>query len=370
MTSLIFYLTQGPRIFLTSWKNRFFPKKFKGDAKEICKTIVKNCWNGRFFQTSATNFPQFWARDFGWCTKSLIELKYTKEIHKTLRYALNLFRQKGEITTTITPQNTPFDFPTFAVDSLPWLIHSIVVSNFDYKPYKDFLNKEIKQFKKKVIDEKTNLVTTQEHFSSMKDFSIRLSSCYDNCMVAMLSLDLHKTTLSNPFAKKNQAQTKAYYSDLIYSHFWQGEYFYDDLEKKEYIAGDAQVFPLILGLIEDEKEIKTMIQKVHDNNLTSPLPLRYTKNRNDAKFILQELFFFYNYEGDTSWTHMGPLWIKAIEKYNPELAKEYTNNYTKHIEKEKAFCEVVTTTGKPFSTPFYYCDRTMLWAANYLTLLK
>ncbi len=368
MTSLIFYLTQGPRVFLTSWKNRLFPKKFEGDAKEICQAIVKTCWKGRYFQTSSTNFPQFWARDFGWCIKSLIELGYTKKVHKTLRYALNLYRKYGKVTTTITPQNTPFDFPEFGVDSLPWLIHSIVASSFNYKPYKEFLNREIRKFKEHVVDEKTGLVKPDEHFSSMKDFSLRKSSCYDNCMVAMLAVDLHKTTLHNPFAKKNATQTHSFYADLIYKHFWSGEYFYDDIEMKKYVAGDAQVFPLILGFIEDEKEIQSMIKAVKENNLTNPLPLRYTKERHMAEFIPQEWIFFRNYEGDTSWTHMGPLWIKAIKKYDPKLSEKYKEAYTKHIEKEKAFCEVVRTDGKPFRTPFYYSDRTMLWACNYLTL--
>ena len=57
--------------------------------------------------------------------------------------------------------------------------------------------------------------------------------------------------------------------------------------------------------------------------------------------------------------------IKASDE---ELAEEYKQKYKANIEKHKNFLEVFDAKGKPFSTPFYYCDRGMLWAANYLTL--
>ena len=93
MASVIDYLTQGSRIFLTSLKNRFFRKKYKGTAEQICRQIVKDCYNGRYFQTSTQNFRQFWTRDFGWCTASLLKLGYQKEVAQTIRYALNRFKK-------------------------------------------------------------------------------------------------------------------------------------------------------------------------------------------------------------------------------------------------------------------------------------
>ena len=138
MISFSTYLGEGARIFLNSWKSRLFPKEYPGDAESICREIVKECWNGKFFQTSTTNFKQFWSRDFGWCTASLLKLNYESQVHQTLKYALNRFQQYNKITTTITPQGKLYDFPTFAVDSLPWLIHSIKISNFPYYDYKIF----------------------------------------------------------------------------------------------------------------------------------------------------------------------------------------------------------------------------------------
>jgi hypothetical protein len=360
MVSILNYLTQGSRIFLSSWKRRIYSKKYEGDADDICRNVVENCWNGRFFQTSTGNFNQFWTRDFGWCTNSLIKLGYEKEVQQTLRYAINRFKQTNQITTTLTPNGKPFDFPTNSVDSLPWLIHSIKLSKVSYHSHKAFLNKEIRKFFSLVIDQQSGLVKPDEHFSSMKDFSIRKSSCYDNCMVGMLANDLEKMKLDNPFKKYN-------YSELIKRHFWSGEYFYDDLSQQKYVAGDANIFPFLCGLIKDEKMLKSVIKQIESALLDQHFPLKYTHSRDKVNFIWQEIFLR-NYESDSIWMHMGPLYINLVKQVDKHKANEYKEMYKELIAKHGNFLEVFNANGKPFSTPFYYCDSGMLWAANYLTL--
>jgi hypothetical protein len=52
-------------------------------------------------------------------------------------------------------------------------------------------------------------------------------------------------------------------------------------------------------------------------------------------------------------------------------ADDYKKKYTELIEKSLSYPEVLSVKGEevvPFRTPFYSCDRGMLWAANYLTL--
>jgi hypothetical protein len=363
MTSPIFYLTQGSRIFLTSLTSRLFPKKYSGNAKEICQQVIEDCWNRRFFQTSTANFPQFWTRDFGWCCRSLVQLGYKTKVHRTLRYALNRFKKYKKITTTIAPGGKPFDFTCPAVDSLPYLIHSIKISNFPYYSYKKFLNWQIRKFFEEVIDPLTGLVKPEKHFSSMKDFVLRKSSCYDNTLVALLAKDLKQMKLINPFKKYN-------YPKLIKQHFWSGKFFFDDLAKKDYVAGDAQVFPFALGIIQDKEMLESVIRAVQEAGLDQPLPLKYTDKKAKIKFIWQEIFMK-DYELDSIWTHMGPLYIKLVKRVNPELAKKYKKQYTQMIERYKNYLEVFSSNKnkvKPFRTPFYFCDRGMLWAANYLTL--
>ncbi|MEK6969219.1 MAG: hypothetical protein AABW48_02210 [Nanoarchaeota archaeon] len=360
MASLIDYVTQGSRIFCTSWKNRLAPKRYEGTANEICQQIIKDCWNGRYLQTSTGNFSQFWTRDFGWCTSSLISLKQEKEVQQTLRYALNRFKQYNKITTTITPGGKPFDFPRPAVDSLPWFIHSIKVSKFPYYSFKPLLNKEINKFFKKFINEHTGLVKPGLPVSSIKDFSIRKSSCYDNCMVALLAKDLKSLKLYNPLQDFD-------YPSLIKRHFWNGRFFFDDLTKKDYVAGDANLFPFLLGIINDKEMLKSALEQIHVAGLDEPFPLKYTVSREHVHFITEEVALR-NYESSAIWMHMGPLYVKLLQQLDKERAKEYENRYTGLIEKHKNFLEVFDAQGKPFSTPFYYCDSGMLWAANYLTL--
>ncbi|MBS3165707.1 hypothetical protein J4444_01165 [Candidatus Woesearchaeota archaeon] len=354
------YITEAPRIFFSSLKHRISPKKYSGTADEICQQIVKDCWNGKYFQTSTSNFAQFWSRDFGWCTKSLLELGYKEEVHKTLRYALNRFKQSGKITTTITPMGKPFNFPCSAVDSLPWFIHSILISKFPYYDHRNFLNKEVQKFFDQFINPQTGLVNPELHVSSMKDYAIRKSSCYDNTMVALLARDLKILKLHNPFEHFN-------YPDILKRHFWNGRYFYDDLSKQDYVAGDANLFPFALGIINDTEMLQSAMNEIQNAGLDTPFPLKYTRSRQNVNFIWQEIFSR-NYESNAIWMHMGPLYVKLLGQVDKEKTQQLISKYTEIIEHYKGFLEVFDKEGYPFKTPFYHSDRAMLWAANYLTL--
>ncbi len=360
MTSPLIYFAEGSRIFLSSWKQRILPKKYEGNASEICKQIVKDCWNGRFFQTSTGNFSQFWTRDFGWCVQGLLQSGYHKEVQQTLRYALNRFKSAQKITTTITPGGKPFDFPLPAVDSLPWFLHSIRLAKFPIYDLKGFLNWQVEKFFHSFIDEQTGLVKPELHVSSMKDLAVRKSSCYDNCMVGMLAEDLTALKLKNPFEKYD-------YASLTHRHFWNGEFFYDDLRKKNYLAGDAQLFPFLTGLCTNKEMLSKIIRKVSQEGLDDPFPLKYTATRKEVRFVFQE-FFAYNYESDSIWTHMGPLWIALVKGVDAKKAEEYKEGYRQWIEQHGNYLEVFTAAAKPYGTPFYRCDSGMLWAVNYLRL--
>lgn len=367
MVSPLTYATEGSRIFFSSLKQRIKPKQYYGDAEEICQQIVKDCWKGHFFQSSQRNFRQFWTRDFGICTQSLLQLGYQNEVHQTLRYALNRFQQYNKITTTITPGGKAYDFPTFAVDSLPWLIHSIKTSKFPVYTYKDFLNKEIKKFHTRVIHPSSGLVYPHLHFSSMKDLSIRKSSCYDNCMVAMLAMDLQELKQLDNFLHPSNTP-HLFYSELLKKNFWNGRYFYDDASHKEYIAGDANIFPFLLGIVKDRDKMQSALAEILKAGLDKPLPLKYTASRDAVNFVWQEHFALKDYESNALWTNIGLLFVKWLQSVNPELAQQYKQQYTEMIEKYNGMVEVFTADGKPYKSWFYCADTSMLWASIYLTV--
>lgn len=362
MTSTIFYLIEGMRILKNSIKlkkNGFY--RYGGNADEICRQVIKGCWNGRFFQTSTTNFPQFWTRDFGWCTEALLSLGHREEVKLALSYALDIFSKNGKATTTITPSGRPFDFPDFAVDSLPWLTNSLVLLNDKnlISRYRLFLDKEAKRHYKLSINKKSGLVKTK-NFSSIKDFAKRASSCYDNCMVALLSSNLTKLGVPNPFSNHDHKK-------IIIDNFWNGKYFYDDLNKKKYVASDANIFPFITGLINDSNILDSALSSIMGSGLDRPIPLRYTQKNVPVKFIWQE-YFMKGYELDASWTHMGPLFIQLVKRIDRKEAKRYKDHYKQMIEHFGTYPEVLDSAGRPFSSIFYHCDEGMLWAANYLML--
>jgi hypothetical protein len=334
--------------------------KYSGKARGICEQIVDDCWNGIFFQTSTTNFPQFWTRDFGLCADSLLKLGHRDKVEKTILYALDTFSKYGKVTTTITPSGKPYNFPRFAVDSLPWLLRSIALLNkkSTTDQFRDFLEQQVNLFIEGVVT--SGGLVKSNHFSSIKDFSIRRSSCYDNCMLAILSESLDKLKLTNPLRGYN-------YTKLIKGNFWNGKYFYDDLNKKDYVASDANLFPFYFRIINDKKMLRNAVEQIQVNGLDTPLPLKYTTKNAKVKFIWQE-FFMKHYELNSIWTHIGPLYISLVKQVDKGAAVKYVSRYTKFIENYKNYPEVLTADGKPFIAQFYHSDEGMLWAANYLTL--
>jgi hypothetical protein len=143
------YLSNAWNMFFRALRVKFRGfKRYSGNAEEICKNIIDDCWNGSYFQTSTGHFNYFWTRDFGWCVEALVKLGYREKCIKTLDYALGIFAKHERITTTITPNKKPFNFPNkYAPESLPYIVYSLVITKAKLvKKYEDFLNQEIKRY--------------------------------------------------------------------------------------------------------------------------------------------------------------------------------------------------------------------------------
>lgn len=335
-------------------------KKYKGNAKQICRQIVKDCWNGKYFQVSNGHFTSFYMRDFGWCVDSLLKLGYKDKVVKTLDWALDIYSKK-RLTTTITPYRRCVDIFAYSPDSLAFLVRSLRAANAKglVEEYRCFIGEEVNNYYNKVIDPDTGLVRTNRRFSSMKDQAIRRSSCYNNIMTAMLSNELDQLGFRNPFANYDLEK-------IIKERFWTGKYFLDDLSGKKYVAGDANVLPFWSNVFNDKRMLKNSISAIQKEGLDKPFPLKYTTENNKKKNLIRVLVS--NYEGNVSWMHMGPLYVQLVKQIDKKKAKEYIDIYTKLIEKHKNFLEVFNPDATPFKSPFYHADEGMLWSANYLTL--
>jgi hypothetical protein len=356
------HLKEASKMFKRRIKNSF--KSFGGSDETICKNITKACFNGTYFQTSVGHFNIFYTRDFAFCAEALLKQGYQKEVQKTLQYALTCFATHNKITTSISKEDVPFDVFSYAVDSLPLLFHSLYLLEKKEKKagkelieiYKPFLEKQIDFFYENVVDKETHLVTTKKQFSSIKDHAKRSSSCYDNCMVALLAKHL-------TFFKLKHNITKPNYANLLKKYFWKNNAFRDDLFS-ETITGDANVFPYWTKIITDKIMIKQSIKAIQKNNLDKPFPLKYTQNI-PHNFIFPLSLIANNYEGNTLWMHLGLCYLDIVKKVDNKLYKQYKENYKKHIEKHKTFLEIFNNDGTPFKTLFYITDEGMLWACKY-----
>ncbi len=363
------HIRQGLKYFFYSWRGKLRGiKEYKGNASEICQQIVEDCWNGDYFQTSAGHFNGFWMRDFGWCVESLLKLGYKKRVVRSLEYALEKFKKRDQVTTTITTWGNGFDFPYYATDSLPFLLYSLRLGGAVelVKENIDFLNQEIKKYYQKVIDKKSGLVKSDRNFSSIKDYAKRKSSCYSNCMVGMLKKEISELNkklgkrLVNPFSKWD-------YEKIILENFFNGEYFYDDLNKVEVVSADANLFPFWTGVIKNKKIMRKCLAAIQKEKLDEPFPVKFSQDYPEEKMIFLE-FLVKDYETDSVWTHLGPMLVQLMDKIDKKKARAYKRQYKKLIENNRNYLEVFNVRGERFKRLFYMSDEGMLWAVNYLTL--
>jgi len=363
MTYTLTHLKEGWRILRHSLRRKVSGyEKIEGDASEICRKIVDDCWNGRFFQVSTGHFNQFYSRDFGWCTDALLSLGKRKQMAATLRYALERFRKAGGIHVAITPNGKPFNFPNwYSPDSVAYLFRSIVKVG-DKKliqKYRSFLKKEAKKFYTTVIDQKTGLVKPKT-FSAMKDHAMRKSSCYDTVMVAVMQESCKKLGITVP---------KHNYENILKKYYWNGEYFLDDLSGKTYIAADANLYPFYFGIFKSVKMLKKAFGHIQHNGLDDPLPLHYTKKTTHPRFILAEQLVP-GWEASSIWPQMGLPYIELLMRIDKKKAKMFLDRYTQLIEQNKNFIEVYDDKGKPYKSILYSADEGLSWASMYLHLIK
>lgn len=336
--------------------------RHEGNARDICRTIVENCWNGEYFQTSGGHFNHFWTRDFAFCAEALKRCGYKRQALQTLSWALDHFAEHDRISTHITRSGVPVDFPRAAVDSLPLLLHSLHMLDAKdvIRQHRDFLARKADHFTAAVVDPATGMVN-RRHFSSIKDHAVRQSSTYDNSMAAMLKDDLDALKLHNPLKDID-------IKEKIKTELWCGKYFVEDMTKRFTVTGDANTFPFWCNVFTDRRMAKSAVASVRAEGLDVPFPLKYTRG------VPQNLIPFYDwlsggYERNTVWVHLGLCYMAVVRGVDKKLFYSYVDAYQALIEKRGNLLEVFTPEGAPFQSTVYAADHDMLWAANMLDFL-
>ncbi|MBW2967810.1 hypothetical protein KY362_04955 [Candidatus Woesearchaeota archaeon] len=364
----LIHISEGLRMFRRARhvRRRGF-HQYGGSPEDIARGIIDECWDKKrqYFRVSAGHFNEFYCRDFGMCAEPLVKLGYRKQVISTLKYALEKFRKHGRITTSISPHGKCFDFPYYGADSLPFIMRALRVAKATslIREYKGFLQGEIEYYHTNVFDPDADLVYAHRHFSSIKDYARRPSSCYSNCMMFMLADELTRLKLHNPFPTK-RIKTK------ILKTFWNGAFFYDNLSLPECPTGDANTFPFWCGVDRSRKHFRCALNSLEREGLTTPFPLQYyTHPEKLHEYHLFE-FFAGDYERDAVWVHLGLCFLDVVKMFDRKLLKLYMAQYSGLIEKYNNFLEVYDSKGRPFHNRFYYSDESMLWVSKWLYLKK
>jgi len=320
--------------------------------------------------TSRTSYPEFYARDFGRCVFPLIKLGYKDKVKKTYEYAFNIYKKEKKFSLIITPQEKLFDFPKYSPDGFAFFLLGLTQLNDKelISENKAFLQKELNRFVELVINKKTGLVKKNKHFSDAQDYSIRNSGSYTNVACFVVQQSASKLGLRNPLKKYD-------YKKLFLKHFWNGLYFYDDLDKKNYFSADANIEPFREGLFvnktKQEREMFFLIdKKLETLGMNNPFPTKYHPDKK-KEYETLSFEFFNKWERDSVWLSLGISYLESLKSFDKEKHDEYLDKYKEMIETERCFPELLDSkTGKPFKSMFYTSEDSMLWASNVLWLLK
>lgn len=345
--------------------NRYFGKvhRFDGNARQICLQIVDELWAGDFYRTSLGHFDFFWMRDFGTVAQSLTRLGHRDKVHHTLRWALRHYRRAGIVKLCIDKDGNVFNAPGKSIDAMPWLLHSIVVSEYPLnKTEKEFLGHQLRKYSRRYLNKKTGLIKSMK-FAEMRDAVVYDRSAYALSLVGRMAICVEKLDLGEyfPFGV-------AVYRDELVSHYWNGRYFNADYSNDTFSA-ECALFPFYMRIVNDEKMAGKTFDYINEQRLNYPYPLRYTNHPHKFKYhFWMSGFFMGNYQGSTIWSWHGEFYLHLLKRYKRH---EYDNQYAsfaRMIERHGNFPEMLDTDGTWFNSLVYKGDPGMVWAALFAEL--
>ena len=361
--------TAGARIVGSGlFRKAFGHHTYNGDAEAICTQIVQRLYDGKrgYFRTSRTTYPDFWARDFGRSVPSLIALGYREEVLSSYRYALDIYQKQNRFALVITPRGSLFDFPYYAPDGFAFFLRGLTFLDAPdlIARYQGFLERAFRHFVAKVVDRKTGLVRRDRHYSEAQDFTKRTSSCYSNAMCRIVQQAADALGLANPLARYD-------YTALIMEHFWAGDHFWDDMDKRPYVSGDACITPFLAGVVDDpQARFEIVLERMDREQLTRPYVARYgnTPKKNRPMIRIER---FNKWQRDTVWTCLGLQLLDLLKQYDMNRYLLELGKLEQLVATLKCFPEVLFPDPCAlYKGPFYMSEDSMLWAADLLRMLK
>lgn len=339
-------------------------ERFDGNAEEICNQIVARLWTGDFYKTSLGHFDFFWMRDFGTVAESLTRTGQGQRVRHTLKWALKHWRRSASITTCVDKYGNCFNAPMHAVDTIPWLLHSLVVSDYELnKSERKFLERQLRKYCKKYLDTTGHIRPIK--FAEQRDAVVYDRSAYAVTLVGRMAWCVEQLQLGG-FPYKLQK-----YQEELITRYWNGQYFNADRSTDAFSA-ECALFPFFLGVIEDEALAGATFDYITDNNYDDPFPMIYTKQPAAFRYHWwMTAPFMPQYEGNTLWSWHGMFYLHSLRRFGrPEFTRQRERFAKGMIEQHKTFPEMLNKDGSWYYAPVYRGDPGMVWAALYVDLAR
>jgi hypothetical protein len=341
-------------------------RRHPGAAVAIARACVEASWAGDHFTASGGHFRQFWTRDTGFSSSSLLATGFGDRLLATLDWALEAWRPAGRVTTTIFPGRRPRDVYTFGIDSVPLLFHALQVAGGEplVARHASWLGPEVQRYATVVLDPATGLVRTDRRFSSHRDTVVTSGNAYANAMVVALDRVLRETGwFPSPIADGAQ--------ERFVAAFWDGRRF-TDLAGGDEVTGDGTVFPFWVGAVPDSLGLASALAAADEAGLTRPLPLRYAAHHDLAGEDPVQRAFVPDYQGTAIWTSLGAIHLQLLDRVDPAAVDAPLAAYAALIEREGTVWEVLREDLRPYVGRFglFRADEAMLWSAILLELLE
>ena len=174
--------------------------------------------------------------------------------------------------------------------------------------------------------------------------------------------------LANPFADVDLL------TPFIETYWVEKDGFFknDAQDDRVFLSADANVIPYWLGVVKDKKMHLASINAIRKEKLDQPFPLKYHAFLNSNWVHWGARIMIPNYQGDSIWTMMGPIYIEQQSEFYPSEARQHLETYIKLIEKYRTYVEVFAPDGRsPLRGRFGHDFETgMLWAAMIPPLIE
>ncbi len=400
--------------------SRFGPRKRARSA--IVSEIIKEIHEKRFDQKnlyliSGDHFSMLYPRSLGIFYHSLLDTRTVLDLDdwmhrqriylKTLAYALNVYSQSDNLSTTIVP-TTPnsvmllniYATPTDTMYSLLYAMDLLLGSGslediYPFKktsPYKlatkdaaqklmteyrESLRYHYDQYRKTVFDEQAGYIRTDIQLSGTKDIVKKYGGFYDN-VVFWKTTDLAQKL---GLIEKNDVFL-AIYKKRILAEFWKNDELFiedmsDEARTNNWYSSDwliaFQTGFLSPKIPSERSYLKKAVDYIIDHEIDQPFPIRY---HND--FRKNRLHFPVNigapyYGSLVIWSHWGMEYIKLLillskfgrNKGYREIAQKHLETYEFNISRYRGYPEVYNRFGDFYTSFFYRSVRTTGWIVSY-----